>query len=141
MAGSVDGEREPMVGSPAPIVTSATGAKTQVKPRPRSSMASASAAARTTARPGFSPAATASPAAAKAGKSVATPERWETSPPSWSTPTTGGKSRPSALTAASTAAVVARTCAASTTFSAVTDTPARWCSATRSAATSGSVPA
>ena len=45
---SGDGERVPIVGSAAPMVTSATGAKTQVKPRPRSSSPVVKAATRVT---------------------------------------------------------------------------------------------
>ncbi len=36
-SGSEEADREPMVGSPGPEVTSASGAKSTVKPRPRSS--------------------------------------------------------------------------------------------------------
>ena len=37
VAGSDDAAREPIVGSPGPDVTSASGAKSTVKPSPRSS--------------------------------------------------------------------------------------------------------
>ena len=139
-AGSEEGDRLPIVGSAAPMVTSATGAKTQVKPSCRSSRAVDRAASVTTCSPVPGSAAIASPASAKAGKSVATPRRWATRPPSWSTPTTAGKDRPSSATASLTAAVVASTCSPSTTLSLVTQTPARCRSRTIAPASSGSVP-
>ncbi len=60
------------------MVTSATGAKTQVKPRLRSSSPVVSAASRVTWRPALGSASIASPADWKCGKSVAMPRRWET---------------------------------------------------------------
>jgi hypothetical protein len=102
-------------------------------------MAVAAAAFRTTVRPRLGSVATAFPPSWNGGKVVATPSRWATTPPSWSTPITGGNSRPSPACALATAAVVARTWASSTMLSPPIETPARCRSRTRSAASSGEV--
>jgi hypothetical protein len=78
MAGSSLAERVPIVGSAAPMVTSATGANTQVKPRSRSSSPVAYAAWRTISRPLGPSASIAAPAASNAGNSVAMPRRCDT---------------------------------------------------------------
>ena len=76
-----------MVGSPGPEVTSASGANTTSKPRPRSSAALARWAAAVTCG---SPAA---PADMKVGKRVASPLTRSTMPPSWSTDRKSGHGR------------------------------------------------
>ncbi len=145
-SGSSEGEREPIVGSWGPIVTSASGANTQVNPRPRSCSPVADAASVTTAAAAASspravPPAIAAPADMKVGKSVATGLfSRATTPPSWSTVTTAGQVRPSSAAACCTAAAVAVTCSASTTLSPITITPARCSSRTRVAGVVGSVP-
>src|SRR5699024_10197576 len=107
-SGSEEGERLPMVTSAEPTVTSATGANAHVNPRERSSSDVVLAAARTARAPARPETSSVSPAVWNDGNSVATPSRWETTPPSWSTPITAGKSRPLAATASETARVVAR---------------------------------
>ncbi len=86
-SGSEPADRDPMVGSPGPEVTSASGANTTSKPRPRSSAALARWAAAVTCG---SPAA---PADMKVGKRVASPLTRSTMPPSWSTDRKSGHGR------------------------------------------------
>ncbi len=86
-SGSEPTEREPIVGSPGPLVTSASGAKSTVKPRPRSSAPLALAALRVAAT------SSAAPALMNAGKRVASPWTRSTMPPSWSTDRNIGQRR------------------------------------------------
>ncbi len=96
--GRDDGEREPIVGSPGPDVTSASGAKSTVNPRPRSSAPLAAYALRVSA------VSSAAPALMKVGNRVAAPRNRSTTPPSWSTPRKSGHFRPARrLSAALTA--------------------------------------
>ena len=85
--GSEPAERDPIVGSPGPEVTSASGAKTTSKPSPRSSAALARWAAVVTCG------SRAAPADMKVGKRVASPLTRSTIPPSWSTDRNSGHGR------------------------------------------------
>ena len=82
--GKPDAERVPMTGSAGPRVTSATGASTEVKPRPRISRAPAAATRR------VSRGSRAAPADMKDGKRVAASRIRTTVPPSWSMPMNAG---------------------------------------------------
>ena len=86
-AGRPPAERLPITASPSPTVTSASGARTTSKPRPRISAALARAARSVVAA---SPAA---PAAMNDGKSVLGAPTRSTMPPSWSTPRKAGQPR------------------------------------------------
>ena len=110
-AGRRDGDRDPIVGSAAPIVTSATGAKTHVKPRLAQLQRGGTGRLRPTLLARLALRRQPHRHLANGGNSVAMPRRCETTPPSSSsTPMTAGQSRPSAACARVTAAVVARTC-------------------------------
>ncbi len=82
--GKPEAERVPMTGSAGPRVTSATGASTEVKPRPRISRPLAAAVRRVRAG------SRAAPVDMNAGNAVAASRMRTTVPPSWSTPMNAG---------------------------------------------------
>jgi hypothetical protein len=85
--GRDEADRDPIVGSPGPDVTSASGAKSTVKPSSRSSAAPAAYVSC------VSPASPAAPVLMKVGNRVAAPRSRSTTPPSWSTPRKSGHLR------------------------------------------------
>ena len=129
LAGLDDADRDPIVGSPGPEVTSASGAKSTVKPSPRSSAPLAAYACWVSAG---SPAA---PALMKVGNRVAAPRSRSTTPPSWSTPRNSGHFR---RTWRVSAALTPRTWSAEATLALKAITPPRWRS--RTIATGARVP-
>ena len=116
-AGKPEAERVPITGSAGPRVTSATGASTEVKPRPRISRAPARAARR------VSCGSRAAPVDMNDGKRVAASRIRTTVPPSWSTPMNAGYPRP--RTARWTDAFTAAIWALEVMFSATGTTPPR----------------
>ena len=127
--GRDEADRDPIVGSPGPDVTSASGAKSTVKPSPRSSAAPAAYASC------VSPASPAAPALMKVGNRVAAPRSRSTTPPSWSTPRKSGHLRG---TWRVSARLTALTCSAEATLALKAITPPRCRS--RTIRTGASVP-
>jgi hypothetical protein len=121
-----------MAGSADPIVTSASGAKSTLKPIPASSAPLAAYTLRVSAS------SSAAPLVMNVGNPVAPAVTRCTRPPSWSTPTSSGQPRPSCRTDASRARLDRRIWLALATFSLNTMTPPR-CSL-RTNETGGPVP-
>ena len=117
------------MGSPGPDVTSASGAKSAVKPSPRSSAPLAAYACSVSAA---SPAA---PALMKVGNRLAAPRSRSTTPPSWSTPRNSGHFR---RTWRVRAVLTPLIWSADATFELKAITPPRWRS--RTSATGARVP-
>ena len=130
-SGRDEADRDPIVGSPGPDVTSASGAKSTVKPSPRSSAAPAAYASC------VSVASPAAPVLMNVGNRVAAPRSRSTTPPSWSTPRNSGHVR---RTCRVSVLLTALTCSAEATLALKAMTPPRCRSRTIRTGAAGPLP-